>query len=326
VGQQHYVARGRSSGWSDDPAHSFFTKRNEQFVVPAKAARLLVTLTSGGPAETTGTMVIDDLSFAKPPPPPDLLTGSFWPNPTFEEGTQLDKPSLGLPAGGWNRGGTHIPGDQVTTARATSPTHALAVVDPKEDAYSEWYLNLMLDGKAAPGDTLDLQWQQLYDTTGDMRVSCYFFAADNAGVGQQHFMVSGQSEGWTGDLATSPFVKRREQVLVPEGAARLMVTLASGGSLGVTGTMIIDDLSMRVTPTGFAITGLKPEGGGWQITWESTPGTVYAVENSPSLTPPAFADVPGLEAVIASDGDTTSAADAGVDPGPTRFYRVRKVQ
>jgi len=30
--------------------------------------------------------------------------------------------------------------------------------------------------------------------------------------------------------------------------------------------------------------------------------------------------------VIASDGDTTSATDAGVDPGTTRFYRVRKVQ
>jgi hypothetical protein len=326
VGQQHHVARGRSSGWIDDPAHSFFTKRNEPFVVPANATRMLVTLTSGGPAETTGTMVIDDLSFAKPPPPPDLLAGNFWPNPTFEAGTQLDKPSLGLPDGGWNRGGTHIPGDQVTTARATSPTHALAVVDPKEDAYSEWYINLVLDGKAAPGDTLDLQWQQLYDTTGDMRVSFYFFAADNAGVGQQHFVVSGQSEGWTGDLATSPFVKRREQVVVPEGAARLMVTLASGGSLGVTGTMIIDDLSVRVTPTGFAILGLKPEGGGWQITWESTPGAVYAVESSPSLTPPAFAEIPGLEAVDGSDAATTSATDASADPGTARFYRVRQVQ
>jgi hypothetical protein len=105
-----------------------------------------------------------------------------------------------------------------------------------------------------------------------------------------------------------------------------MVTLASGGSLTVTGTMIIDDFSMRVTPTGFTITGFKPEGGGWQITWESTPGSVYAVESSPSLTPPAFADVPGLEAVNASDAATTSATDARVDPGTGRFYRVRKVQ
>jgi len=326
VGQQHYVVRGRGSGWTDDPAHSFFTKRNETFVVPAGAARMLATLTSGGPAETTGTMIIDDLSFAKPPPPPDLLLGSFWPNPTFEEGTQLDKPSLGLPAGGWNRGGTHIPGDQIVTTRATSPTHALAVVDPKEDAYSEWYVNLALEGKAAPGDTLEVQWQQLYETTGDMRVSFYFYASDNAVVGQQHFVVSGQSEGWTGDLATSPFVKRLEQLVIPETATRLMVTLASGGSLAVTGTMIMDDFSMRVLPTGFAITEIKPEGGGWQITWESTPGAVYAVESSPAVDPPAFVEVPGLETVSASAAATTSATDHRTSAGASRFYRVRKVQ
>lgn len=326
VGDQHFVTKDQSFGWIDDPAHSFFTQRNAPFVVPAKATRMLVTLTSGGPAETTGTMIIDDLSFAKPPPPPDLLPGNFWPNPTFEAGTQLDKPSLGVPDGGWNRGGTLIPGDQVTMTRATSPTHALAVVDPKEDAYSEWYINLMLDGKASPGDTLDLQWQELYDTTGDMRVSLFFFTADNAVALQRHFVVSGQSAGWTGDLATSPFQKRREQVTVPEGATRLMVTLASGGSLAVTGTMIIDDLSMRVASDEFNITEVKPDGGGWRLTWDSTPGSVYTVEASASLSPPAFLAVVGLEAVNASDTATTSATDTRANLGATQFYRVVKIQ
>lgn len=82
---------------------------------------------------------------------------------------------------------------------------------------------------------------------------------------------------------------------------------------------------MRVTPTGFAITGFAAEGGGWRITWESTPGAVYAVERSASLNPPDFADVPGLEAVNASDGATTSATDSGVDPEAARFYRIRQV-
>jgi hypothetical protein len=324
VGEQHYLARGQSSGWIDDPAHSFFTPRNEQLVVPANATRLLVTLTSGGPAETTGTMLIDDLSVAKPPPPPEILARNFWPNPTFENGTQLDKPSLGLPDG-WNRGGTHIPGDQVTTTRATSPTHALAVVDPKTDAYSEWYANLILDGKANVGDTLDLQWHELYDTTGDMRVSFYFFTADNAVAGQRHFVVSGQSEGWSGDLATSPFKLRREELVVPEGAVRLMVTLASGGSLAVTGTMIVDDFSIRVATLDFRITDLQPNQGGWRLTWESTPGAVYSVETSPTLTPPAFVTVPGLDGVIASDAATTSATDPRVNPS-AQFYRVVRVQ
>jgi hypothetical protein len=322
LAQHHFVSKGQSSGWNEDVAHSFFTKRNERITVPAGAGKMLVTLTSGGPVETTGVLVIDDLSFAKPPPDPDLLTGNFWPNSTFEEGTQLDKPSLGLPAGGWNRGGTHIPGDQITTSRATSPIHALAVVDPHEDAYSEWYVEVPLEGKVAPGETMEVQWFELYDTTGgEMRLSFYFRGADNVVVGQQHFTGNGQSEGWTGDLATSPFIKRLEEVQVPENAVRMMVTLASGGSLAVTGTMIIDDLSMRAAGAGLMITGLSRTAEAWEISWESNVGKRYAVESSPTLSPPQFSPLPGLENVEATAALTT-ARDTRAGSSGTQFYRV----
>lgn len=320
--QHHFVSRGQSGGWIEDVATSFFTKRNERFAIPAAAVKMLVTLTSGGPPDTTGVMVIDDLSFAKPPPPPDLLTGNFWPNPTFEEGTQLDKPSLGLPAGGWNRGGTHIPGDQITTLRATSPIHALSVVDPREDAYSEWYVEMPLEGKVQPGQTMDVQWFEIYDTTGgEMRLSFYFRGADNTIVAQRHFTATGQSEGWTGDWATAPFVKRLEEVEVPENAVTLMVTLASGGSLGVTGAMIIDDLSMRAAGAGLVITSLLREAGNWEITWASRPGKTYTVEASPTLSPAQFSPVPGLEAITASETATT-ARDTRSGTDPAQFYRI----
>ena len=55
-------------------------------------------------------LIIDDLSAAVhfvPPLPPTVLAGNFFPNPTFEEGVQLDNPTLGIPAGGWNRGGSN---------------------------------------------------------------------------------------------------------------------------------------------------------------------------------------------------------------------------
>ncbi len=58
--------------------------------------------------------------------------------------------SLGVPAGGWTRGGLTSPGT-ITTLRATSPSHALAVVDPEEDAYSEWYVQIPLEGKVGLG-------------------------------------------------------------------------------------------------------------------------------------------------------------------------------
>ncbi len=321
LGQKHFVTTGQSSGWNQDVAHSFFTKRNEFLTVPIGAAKMLVTLTSGGPAETTGVMVIDDLSLAEPPPPPDLLTGNFWFNSTFEEGTQMDKPSLGVPAGGWQRGGTHIPGDQITTARATSPIHALAVVDPQEDAYSEWYVEVPLPGLIDPGQTMEVQWFELYDTSGEMRLSFYFRGTDNTIVAQRHFTVTGQSEGWTGDLASSPFVKRNEEVEVPVEAVRMMITLTSGGPESVTGTLIIDDLSMRRAGAGLTITGFTRRADGWELTWESRAGKTYAVESSATLSPPQFTPVPGLEAVIATDV-STSARDTRPVAEDTRFYRV----
>ena len=320
--QSHYVSRGQSSGWIQDVAHSFFTKRNEQMTVPAGASKVLVTLTSGGPVETTGVMAIDDLSFAEPPPPPDLLTGNFWPNSTFEEGTQLDRPSLGVPAGGWTRGGTHIPGDEITTLRATSPSHALAVVDPEEDAYSEWYVLTPLEGKIQPGQMMEVQWFELFDTTGgEMRLSFFFRGPDDEVLAQRHFTVTGQSEGWTGDVETTPFVKRLEEVEVPENAVQMMVTLASGGSLAVTGTMIIDDLSMRPAGAGLSITSFSSAAGAWEITWESRPGKTYAVEASPTLSPAQFSPVPGLEAVTASE-PRTSATDTRSSTTPAQFYRI----
>lgn len=325
IQSHHFVAKEKSSGWNGTVASSFFTKRNESFTVPANAAKLLVTLTSGGPAATVGTMVIDDFSVAKPPPPPDILAGNVWPNPTFEEGSQLDRPTLGTPLGGWARGGNNIPGDQVTTLRATSPTHALAVIDTKEDAYSEWYVQVPIAGLFSPGDLLDVQWYQLYDTTGQMRVSFYFRGQDQAVVGQQHFFVADQSPSWTGDIATSPFEKRTEQVQVPEEAVFMLLTLSSGGPIQVTGTFIIDDLSIRPAQAGggLLIAGLSRVANGWELSWQSEPGKSYSIESAAALSDNTqFVPVPDLQSIAASDGATTSAVDTRGNLGAAQFYRI----
>ena len=100
---------GQSSGWAGAIAGSTFTLETQQVLVPANSVRMRFALVSGGPELATGVLVIDDLSAAVhfvPPLPPTVLAGNFFPNPTFEEGVQLDNPTLGIPAGGWNRGGS----------------------------------------------------------------------------------------------------------------------------------------------------------------------------------------------------------------------------
>ncbi|HTG44381.1 MAG TPA: hypothetical protein VK633_07595, partial [Verrucomicrobiae bacterium] len=203
-----------------------------------------------------------------------------------------------------------------------SPTHALAVVDTKEDAYSEWYVELPLNGLFTAGETFDVQWYQLYDTTGQMRVSFYFRDANQVTSGQTHFFVTDQSPGWTGDLATSPFEKRVEQLQIPEGTVSLLVTLTSGGSVQVTGSFIIDDLSIRAAKSGFEVTAIGKVATGWQIGWQSNAGKSYTVQAAPRLDPALFQPIPSLESVPASNGGSTTAIDPRPNLGPAQFYRV----
>ena len=318
--QVHYVASGPSAGWKGDIACSSFTRRNEQIIVPDGATRLQVSLVSGGPRETTGTLVIDDLSIAKPPPPPMVLPFNFWPNPTFELGAQLDNPLVGLPDGGWGRGGSDSRICQVSHEKASSPTHGLAMVDNNASGYGEWYADVSLAGHAAPGDTVELQWLEVFDTTGDMRVSILFFSEAGGIVLQRHYVVKGQSAGWTGDLASSPFVKRNQSLVVPAEAVRMRVSLVSGGGLDVTGTMIIDDFSVQLDAIRFQ--SVQREAGGLALTWNSKPDQTYAVESSEKLGPDA--NWSPLATGIASGGETTSFVDDFRLGSPSIFYRVRQ--
>jgi hypothetical protein len=94
-------------------ATSPFVRRNVQLAIPVGARTMRTSLVSGGPEETTGTMLIDNLSMALEPTPPTVLFGNLWPNSGFEAGTDLDNPVAGTP-NGWQKGGSDAgikPGD-----------------------------------------------------------------------------------------------------------------------------------------------------------------------------------------------------------------------
>ena len=194
------------------------------------------------------------------------------------------------------------------------------MVDNNAAGYGEWYADVSLIGHAAPGDTLELQWLEVFDTSGDMRVSILFFNEAGGILLQQHYVVKGQSAGWTGDLASSPFVKRNQTLVVPMDAVRMRVSLVSGGGQDVTGTMIIDDFSVQVDA--IHLLGAQREAGGLRMSWNSKPGLTYSVETTGELGPNALW-VPVADG-IASDGDTTSfVADLSLQ-SPRMFFRVRQ--
>jgi hypothetical protein len=314
ISETVFNVTGNSAGWLGTIAASPFVARQQEVVVPTGAGKIRVALTSAGPVATVGVMVMDDLTVALHPS--TVQAGNFFPNPTFENGDQLDNPTAALPAGIWNRGGSDGSIDQVSTGNSVSPTHSLALVDNNPNGYGEWYGYLTLAG-VVPGDVLSFQWFQLYSVSNGnpMRLTFAFTDAGNNQLASQDYNVSGDSPGWTGTVATSPFERQNHRLLVPAGTVKLRVNLASGGSSAVMGVMLIDDLSVTLSKPVITEFGFQP--GGFNLTWESMPNKTYTVQFGSTL-----GSLATLATGVASGGLLTSYLDQAIHAGNAGFYRV----
>lgn len=319
LGQNHFTVTGQSAGWHGSIAASTFVLANHQVLVPRNAQRMRLSLASGGTDLTTGVLVLDDLSVARHPFPLTVLSYNLFPNPTFEEGAQLDNPALALPAGGWQRGGSDPSIDLVITNKSASPTHALALLDADESNYGEWYLLLDLSSLVKEGDVLDLQWFQLYNlTNGNMRLSFSFLDTSGNRLTGEDYGVSGQSTGWKDDLAASTFERQFQRLIVPAGTTQLRVNFASGGSAAATGLMVIDDLSMRLGQ--LLITQIATQPGGINLTWYSLADKTYTVSYADALSPTTVWSP--LVTGLPSGGTTTTYLDTASHAAGRGFYRV----
>jgi hypothetical protein len=292
-------------------------------MIPHNAAILRISLVSGGPQSATGVYAIDDLSVARVAYPATVLSYDFFPNPTFESGVALDNPTVGLPAGGWQRGGSSAAIDQVVANNSTSPTHSLALVDNDAGNYGEWYMFFNTVGLIGDNDAVDVQWYQLYNVTnGSMRLSFAFLDGGGNTLWSQDFNTidSTNSPGWTGSVATSPFQQMSQRFVVPVGTTQLRVNFASGGASTVTGVMLIDDLSMRLSLP--LITGIAPQSGGYDVAWNSMSSKLYSVFFSSALGSGAIWS--NIATNLPGAGLTTTNLDTTVHPGGKGFYRVEQ--
>jgi hypothetical protein len=148
-----------------------------------------------------------------------------------------------------------------------------------------------------------------------MRLTFAFTDAGNNQIESHDFNVSGDSAGWRGSVASSTFERQHQRLLVPAGTAKLRVNLASGGSSTVTGIMVIDDLSVALSP--LQITSLVPQVGSYDLTWDSNPAKTYTVQFGSTL-----GSLAPIATGLAAGGLTTTYSDTASHAGNAGFYRV----
>jgi len=75
-------------------------------------------------------------------------------------------------------------------------------------------------------DGFEQAWHERSDV---MRLLIRFIDVNQRDIGEQVFTVSGESPGWTGSFKDSPWVARKEVVIVPPGAVHFWMVISSAG-------------------------------------------------------------------------------------------------
>src|SRR5712672_1294866 len=100
---------------------------------------------------------------------------------------------------------------------------------------------------------LQVQFFRIYNifdangaTNARMRLRLAFIDANSFTQTNTDFNAFGQSPGWLGSVAASPFERVTGILVVPPCTVQLRANFASGGAGSVKGTIVIDDLSVAV--------------------------------------------------------------------------------
>jgi signal transduction histidine kinase len=81
-----------------------------------------------------------------------------------------------------------------------------------------------------------------HEASSEMDFSVRFFNNSGDQISNKIYSVSGESTGWNGSLKSSPLRHRRETLVVPPGAARLLIVISSAGPPEAVGIYVVANL------------------------------------------------------------------------------------
>ncbi|WP_042726255.1 hypothetical protein [Chthoniobacter flavus] len=148
VAQRIFVVEGISQGWRGSVESSAFTERRETVRVPPDSTFLTVAISSSGPPTAMGIYLVRGVKiFRNSPSGPELLFAAA----TDREGTDTN---------GWRRSGTR---PSMAKMVHTSAGEAFCILDDDPNAHAEWNLPRAAAPKVQPGESLTVEWSEMYD-------------------------------------------------------------------------------------------------------------------------------------------------------------------
>lgn len=81
-----------------------------------------------------------------------------------------------------------------------------------------------------------------HEARSEMSLNVRFYNGSGDQVSQTNYRVEGESTGWTGSLRTSSLTHRRETLVVPPQATRLLIVMSSAGPPDTVGIYVVANL------------------------------------------------------------------------------------
>lgn len=158
VNQKAFNVTGNSAGWNGSLKNSTLTHRRETVIVPPRASRLMVVISSAGPPATEGVYVVANLTVWE-------VESNKFPGTILLESPldqQRDNFSPDQAPSGWARDGLRPSMAKIVDIGHDPVAKAFAILDDDPISHAEWRNSLSVAPQVTPGEKLVLEWNEMY--------------------------------------------------------------------------------------------------------------------------------------------------------------------
>lgn len=154
ISQEGFPAVGTSPGWNGSLEKSVFTPRRETITVPRQADSFNLVLTSAGPPTLVGVYAVSGIGIRS-------KGQGDTPGVTYMQDSRVP----GSAAKIWVKSGTHPSmASALHLNKDDGKSPVFIINDDDIKAHADWITGITALAKVVPGETLELQWNEVYNS------------------------------------------------------------------------------------------------------------------------------------------------------------------